>query len=173
VAEAGMAAGDFAKYINQAVPDRRLYLYDTFAGFNEADKKTDVESGFTSAEFFESGNSFGGEGVDKNMETVRGKLRNLDNCVFRPGWFPESAAGEADETFALVSSDMELYDPIWAALRFFDPRVNSGGYIFLHDYNHREFQGVKKAIADFESNNGKLSKIPLPDQGGTLMMVKN
>jgi O-methyltransferase len=173
VAEAGVAAGDFAKYINQVFPERTLYLYDTFEGFNEADKKADLESNYTSAEFFESGNSFGGEGRDANMENVRSKMKNVENCVFRAGWFPESAAGEAGETFAFVSIDMDLYEPISAALQFFYPRLSPGGYIFLHDYNHREFQGVKKAVAEFEAANGKLSKTPLPDQGGTLIIVKN
>lgn len=41
VAEAGVFRGEFAKYINQFFPDRKLYLYDTFEGFNASDMKND------------------------------------------------------------------------------------------------------------------------------------
>jgi O-methyltransferase len=37
VAELGVFRGDFAKHINVAFPDRKLYLFDTFDGFNEKD----------------------------------------------------------------------------------------------------------------------------------------
>lgn len=33
-AEAGVFAGDFAKYINQYFPTKKLYLFDTFEGFS-------------------------------------------------------------------------------------------------------------------------------------------
>jgi hypothetical protein len=37
VAELGVYQGGFAQYINQIFPDRKLYLFDTFEGFNESD----------------------------------------------------------------------------------------------------------------------------------------
>src|SRR5450631_273129 len=40
VAELGVYKGKFAKYINGYFPDRKLYLFDTFAGFD----KRDIES---------------------------------------------------------------------------------------------------------------------------------
>ena len=36
-AEAGVFEGDFAKWINQYFPDRKLYLFDTFEGFDMRD----------------------------------------------------------------------------------------------------------------------------------------
>lgn len=36
-AEAGVFTGDFAKYINQYFPDRKLHLFDTFKGFDQRD----------------------------------------------------------------------------------------------------------------------------------------
>ncbi|MDR3334041.1 MAG: TylF/MycF family methyltransferase [Treponema sp.] len=35
VAELGVFKGDFAKRLNIAFPDRKLYLFDTFDGFDE------------------------------------------------------------------------------------------------------------------------------------------
>jgi O-methyltransferase len=37
VAELGVFRGDFAKFINISFPDRKLYLFDTFEGFDEKD----------------------------------------------------------------------------------------------------------------------------------------
>lgn len=37
VAELGVFRGDFAKFINLSFPDRKLYLFDTFEGFDEKD----------------------------------------------------------------------------------------------------------------------------------------
>ena len=37
VAELGVYQGGFAKYINQAFPNKKLYLFDTFTGFDAKD----------------------------------------------------------------------------------------------------------------------------------------
>ena len=37
VAEGGVFRGDFAKYINKVFPDSKLYLFDTFEGFDSRD----------------------------------------------------------------------------------------------------------------------------------------
>jgi O-methyltransferase len=37
VAELGVFRGDFAARINSVFPERKLYLFDTFAGFDERD----------------------------------------------------------------------------------------------------------------------------------------
>jgi len=39
VAEVGVYKGKFAKYINQYFPSKKIYLFDTFEGFDEKDKK--------------------------------------------------------------------------------------------------------------------------------------
>lgn len=45
--------------------------------------------------------------------------------------------------------------------------------IFCHDYNNRMYFGVKKAIDRYEKEIGaKLKKVPIADQGGTLIIMK-
>jgi O-methyltransferase len=174
IAEAGVALGDYSQLINQVFSDRTLYLYDTFEGFSENDKENEIKKEYTSKEWFDEieMDYFVLHGAEENMHIVRSKMKHLDNCVFRKGYFPESAKDEREEIFAFVSIDMDLYEPIFAALTFFYPRLSNGGYIFLHDYNHVEFLGVKQAIDDFENMHGRIIKVPLPDQGGTLVITK-
>jgi hypothetical protein len=42
----------------------------------------------------------------------------------------------------------------------------------LHDYNHITFEGVKLAVLNFEKQYGLMPKAPLPDAGGSLLIVK-
>jgi hypothetical protein len=51
VAELGVYQGDFAKCINQIFPEKKLYLFDTFEGFNEIDLQTEKSNALYHSEF--------------------------------------------------------------------------------------------------------------------------
>ena len=48
VAELGVYRGDFAKIINEAFPDRKLFLFDTFEGFSGEDISVDKDKSYSS-----------------------------------------------------------------------------------------------------------------------------
>ena len=50
VAELGVYKGDFAKRLNLLFPEKKLYLFDTFEGFNKLDIKVERDKGFGNAE---------------------------------------------------------------------------------------------------------------------------
>ena len=50
--------------------------------------------------------------------------------------------------------------------------MNTGGIIFIHDYNNRFLQGVKVAIDRYEKQYVSLVKLPIADEGGTLVVYK-
>ena len=59
-------------------------------------------------------------------------------------------------------------------LRFFYPRVVSGGIIFVHDYNTYYLEGIKKAVKRYEREIGRrFNKIPIADRAGTLIVLKD
>ena len=163
VAELGVYQGDFAKHINAVFPDRNLYLFDTFQGFFEQDKQVDRGAGFsTAAEDFS----------DTSVDLVLKKMSHPEKVTVRAGYFPESAQ-EADrqEHFAFVSIDTDLYKPIYDGLRFFYPRLNPGGYIFIHDYNNKDYPGVNAAVKKYcEEEN--INCFPLVDPCGTGVIAK-
>lgn len=162
VAEFGVYKGEFAKYINEAFPDRSLYLFDTFAGFDERDVAVEQEHRFS--------NSKVGEFFNPSIDTVLEKMEHPQQCVVRKGYFPETTIGIEDK-FSFVSIDVDLYAPITAGLKYFYPRMSEGGYIFVHDYNSLRFEGVKKAVRTFcRDNNARL--LPLSDLCGTVVIVK-
>jgi O-methyltransferase len=160
VAELGVYRGDFAKCINEAFPERKLYLFDTFEGFDERDIKIDRQKGY----------SLGEDEFHTSVGLVLKKMKYPDNCVVRKGWFPESAYGISDK-FVFVSIDVDLYQPIYAGLEFFFPRLVRGGYIFVHDYNSKKYSGVKAAVREFCMQNNTVF-FPLTDRTGSAVIPK-
>jgi len=79
-----------------------------------------------------------------------------ERCVIRKGFFPETAAGLEDETFAFVSIDVDLESPIYNSLEFFYPRLQKVGILFIHYYTCHSLSG----------------KVPIADNGGTLIVLK-
>ena len=174
VAEAGVYLGQCSWVINRAFKGRKIYLYDTFSGFDDRDVRLEIKNDFTRESFFKQTNGFKVKNHSENeiMEYIKSKLKYPENVIFRKGWFPESAQNEKDNIFSFVMLDMDLYQPILNGLLFFYPKLAVGGYIMIHDYNNVEFKGIHDAIAEAEKQLGSLSRVPLPDQGGSVIIHK-
>jgi O-methyltransferase len=161
VAELGVYKGKFARYINQYFPERTLYLFDTFEGFNQADIEKEKQGSFSKGDQDFS---------DTSVEKVLNGMPYPGQCVPRKGFFPETAV-EIDEPFVFVSLDADLYDPIYAGLQFFYPKLVSGGYIFVHDFNNEHYKGARKAVEVF-CKETRTNYVPIPDSGGTAVIAK-
>ncbi|MCM1153902.1 MAG: macrocin-O-methyltransferase [Roseburia sp.] len=110
VAEAGVFQGEFAQIINESFPDRKLYLFDTFEGFDKRDIIYEEENNFS--------NATAGHLSITSETLVLNKMKYPEKCIIKKGYFPESAKGIA-ESFCYVNVDMDLYKPTLEALRFF------------------------------------------------------
>lgn len=164
VAEVGVFRGEFAQYINYAFSDRICYLFDTFDGFDANEALKEVRNGNCTEAFVEAYKQ-------TNVKTVLDRMTNLDKVVIKQGYFPQSLDG-LEDTFAFVSIDVDFEESIYECIKYFYPRLNNGGYIFVHDYNS-DLQGVEKAIDRYEKDMGTmLCKMPLPDKSGTLVVTK-
>ena len=118
VAELGVFQGDFARFINKFF-DSKLYLMDTFSGFDDRD----IEKEGACVDFID------GEFTDTSIELVKSKLPHPERVQFIKGYFPQSVAGRIpeNERFAFVNLDMDLEAPILAGLEYFYPRLTGGG----------------------------------------------
>lgn len=139
VAEAGVYRGDFSKYINMLFPDRKLYLFDTFDGFdrNQLDLKKDEE---------EQTDYWIDALKNTSEELVMSKMNYPGTVEIRKGLFPETAEG-VEDNFAFVSLDMDIYMPTYEGLKFFWERLSPGGTIFVHDFGN--WNGIDKAVEEF------------------------
>jgi len=162
VAELGVFRGAFASIINEAFPNKKLYLFDTFEGFNPDEEKKDLQSGYYTKHVQDF--------TKTNEQIVLNKMKYKNNCIIKKGFFPESANG-LDENFCFVSIDTDLFDPIYSGLSYFYPRLLSGGYIMIHDYNNFMYSGAKAAVTKYSKENG-ISIIPLCDGGGSAILAK-
>lgn len=163
VAELGVYRGDFASKINIAFPDRKLYLFDTFEGFAKEDIETEQKESFSKMKSKDFS--------DTSVSLVLKKMRHAGNCIIKKGFFPETAEG-VEDTFAFVSIDCDLYDPILSGLQFFWERLSVGGYIFVHEYNQTEYLGSNAAVNEFIKENPDVHFFPLTDQGGSIVLIK-
>lgn len=164
IAELGTFQGDFAWQLNELFPERALYLFDTFEGFDGRDIA--VERQVSASRAAEKDFS------DTNVERVLARMPHPERVVVRKGFFPETAQG-LEETFAVVSMDVDLYAPTLAGLEWFYPRMAPGGVILLHDYNSTQFDGVFKAVEEYEARHGFLPLAPLNDLHGTALILKS
>jgi O-methyltransferase len=157
VAEVGVYKGTFAAVLNEALPDRSLYLFDTFKGFDPEQEHFDEQK---------HGLRYKRDFTDTSVDFVLSKMPHPDKCIVRKGLFPETATGLDDCRFCFVSLDADLYEPIRAGLDFFFDRMHPGGFIFVHDYNNSNFPGAKQAVLEFAETRG-VPFVPVTDAYGT------
>jgi len=167
IAELGVFRGDFAKYLNRLFPDRKLYLFDTFEGFDSEEQRYEIEQSYTKEEGFIGNRDF----KNTSIELVLSKMDMPQNCIIKKGRFPETIP-EHEEKYALVSIDCDLYLPVLAGIKYFYPLLSEGGYMMIHDYNSVDFLGIKEAVKECEKIFGRMHKVPLTDRDGTLVISK-
>ena len=156
-AELGVYRGFFARCVNALLPNRRLYLFDSFEGFAEDAR---------SAESFQAAHR--NTAVDK----VLAIMPHPESITVKPGFFPASLEG-LEERFCLVSLDVDFYQTTLEGLRYFWPRLETGGYLLLHDWGSPKLPGVAKAMKDYEAEIGQqIPAVPLCDVGGSLVLCK-
>ncbi|MCR5267085.1 MAG: class I SAM-dependent methyltransferase [Lachnospiraceae bacterium] len=155
VAEGGVFRGEFASKINKYFPNSKLYLFDTFEGFDARDIKIEKENSYSNPEV--------GNFSNTSVDLVMSKMTYPDNVELHKGYFPETAAG-VDDTFCFVNLDFDLYNPILEGLRFFYPKMVRGSVVLVHDYYHAGLRGVRDAITEYEREIGReLIKLPIGD----------
>lgn len=156
-AELGVYRGFFARCVNQLLPERTLYLFDSFEGF---------------AEDACASESFQAAHRNTAMDKVLSIMPHPEKITLKPGFFPESLEG-LEERFCLVSLDVDFYQATLDGLEYFWPRLEKGGYLLLHDWGSPKLPGVALALADYETQTGtSLPAVPLCDVGGTLILCK-
>lgn len=161
VAELGVYKGYLAREMNRLFQNRKLYLFDTFEGFDLRDLECE--------NLYDKSRSKKGDFSDTSIEDVKSLLPYPEMVAFYKGYFPETALN-LEDTFAFVSLDTDLYLPTYNGLAYFYPRLSKGGYILLHDYNSSQFPNVKKAVEDF-SKKEDFRIIPLCDLHGSALII--
>lgn len=163
-AEVGVYKGETAKIIHHSDVNRKLFLFDTFSGFD----KKDLEFEKNNDEKYNT-NIFS-DTSSKEVDLLINSPNN--NIKFVKGYFPDTLTKEHDTVYALVNLDADLYKPTKDSLDYFFPRLSKNGVIIVHDYNHN-WDGNRKAVDDFISENNGIIISEVPDAKGSIMIFKS
>lgn len=97
---------------------------------------------------------------------------DADNVFIRKGFFPSTAAGLERDSFCFVMVDFDKYESTRAALDFFYPRMEQGGFVFVHDYSSPESNwACSRALDEFLADKAE-KPILIPDGWGTAVFRK-
>jgi len=162
IGELGVFRGDFTALLSTYLPGRPIHLFDTFEGFDDRDVAVDAREDLVD-DFIDFSAT--------DPQSVRARFADPGRVTLHTGWFPESAAGAEDVTFAIVSIDADLYKPVLDGLEWFYERLSPGGAILVHDFNNAAFGGAKKATREFQQRSGA-AVVPIPDWGGTAVVCR-
>ncbi len=160
MAELGVFRGNSAAVLAHyaRLHDRRVFLFDTFEGFDKRDLVGEDKS--KPMEF-----------ADTSLNLVR-QLVGDESVQYVRGRFPESVPAELNERrLCIAHIDCDLYEPAKAGLEFFYPRLVPGGLLILHDYANPYWEGIKRAVDEFCRGIPE-RLVVLADKSGTAMIRK-
>nr|WP_321450268.1 TylF/MycF/NovP-related O-methyltransferase [uncultured Carboxylicivirga sp.] len=162
LAELGVYKGETAKLIHHMMPERKLFLFDSFCGLPKQVIREDCD-GTVRPQTVKFDNT--------TPEEVIKFIDGNSQVEIKEGIFPETTKGLESEIFAFVHIDADLYQSTIDALTFFYPRLSPQGCIIIHDYNHN-WEGVKKAVDEFEQTIPECFS-PIGDMYGSTILIKN
>jgi hypothetical protein len=139
MAECGVYNGATAffmmKSTHAAGVPRRLHLFDSFEGLSLPGVK--------------DGHHWNRGDMAMSEDAARETLAGFTSVTFHKGWIPDRFLEVADEQFAFLHVDVDLYEPTLHALRFFYPRMAGGGVIVCDDYGFASCPGATLAMDEF------------------------
>ena len=141
------------------VTDRRIWLYDTYAGMT-APTSADVEAdtGVTAAEMLAAtpmsdGNNVwcvaGRADVEANMRSTRYPFSQFE---FVEGDVAQTLHASTPTSIALLRLDTDWYESTRVALEVLYPRLAVSGVCILDDYGH--WQGARQAVDEYFDTHG-------------------
>lgn len=109
-------------------PLRTVWGADSFQGLPPPQRTEDEAIPF---------HTFDALAVD--LETVKANARAFglldDRLRFLPGWFDDTLPQATVSQLALLRLDGDMYDSTWTALAALYPKVSTGGFIIVDDYD--------------------------------------
>ncbi len=170
IADFGCGHGDISWQMNALMPDRKLYLFDTFTGYDARDIAKEETLQLSTAKTGDY--SFTERELMRLDQLLLGRMPYPNQVVIQKGWFPESAFALEEETYALVYMEADLYAPTYSGIQYFYSRLSPGGVIILKGYEDGKSLSVRQAINDLEAQYGAFPLVPLCDLQGTVIISR-
>ena len=152
--ECGVNLGGNAKMLVDFLPfkilQKRFYLFDTFAGFDERllseHERTKVATQYDYSSCF---------------NRVKKTFRNYRVVSIIKGSVPSTLKYTDVKRVCFLSIDMNCVKPEISAFRFFWPRLSPGGVVILDDYGFKDHRRQKEAFDSLsKALNFKIIQLP-------------
>lgn len=146
VVECGVGRGltlfVLAQFMNRGSQSRRLYAFDSFAGFPEPSPADASQRQPRAGDLWQ----------DTSLSHVRAHLLSgglgdflRNRCTFVPGFFNQTLPSCREPSrIALLNLDVDLFESYRDCLRFLGPRVT--GLIVFDEYQSPKWPGATRAI---------------------------
>lgn len=128
--------GGTAKLLTEVFgKDKKLYLYDTFEGMPEcSDKDNYCTKGMFS---------------DTSLDAVRAFVGSAGDVEIYKGFFPQTIPTNAEELYAFVHVDVDIYQSVKDCVDYFWPRLVPGGVMVFDDYGFPTCLGARRAVDEY------------------------
>jgi O-methyltransferase len=150
----GGSAGVLGYQAMRSPANRRLRLYDAFAGMPAASKRDDDYSRSLQGQFV------GSEAQTRRILHRLGVAESRYEIV--RGWFEDTLPRAEPRPVSLLHVDCDFYDPVKLTLETFYPLVERNGFIVLNDYG--AFAGCRAAADEFLDKTGAQGSLNQIDQ---------
>lgn len=135
----GGSAGVLGYQAIRSTFQRRLWLYDSFAGMPVASENDDDYSQSIQGMYI---------GSEAQTRRILHRLRvPKDRFKIVVGWFEDTLPKSETDPIALLHVDCDLYNPVKLTLATFYSRIEPLGYVVLNDYG--SFKGCRTATDEF------------------------
>lgn len=123
---------------NKSHGSRKYYLMDTFCGLVDS-LVSEEEKALGRVEMFKDYYSECYEIAKKNVE-------EFNDVVFIRGPIPDTLQENPSQQIAFMHIDMNCAAPEVAAVRYFWPKIQTGGVVVLDDYAYHGYRPQKEAM---------------------------
>jgi O-methyltransferase len=150
--ECGVGMGGMSLFLAQHAVERgcRHYALDSFTGLPAPDATMD-NAYFREGDY--GSRAERGDLLDRFRREV--EVRGLDHVVEVVPGFLDQTLGRlpADAEYALIHLDLDLYQPVFAALEALYPRLREGGILIIDDFFHPA-RGPARAVEAYFAGRG-------------------
>jgi O-methyltransferase len=136
------------------VTDRRIWLYDTFAGMTApTDNDVEADTGVTAADMLstteigDGNNVWCVAGIDDVRANVASTGYPMSSFEFVEGDVAQTLLTRVPDEISLLRLDTDWYESTKIGLEIMYPRLVVGGVCILDDYGH--WVGARKAVDDY------------------------
>lgn len=130
---------------------RQLWLYDTFEGMPEPDKRDVNRFGTAGRDIFDRHRRKGESWLDVGIDEVESNIQTTGypNGAARlvKGLVEDTIPAEAPEAISILRLDTDLYSSTAHELEHLVPRISPGGVLIIDDYG--SWAGARAAVDEY------------------------